>query len=106
MTGDPIVSPNGAELFFLGTNARTAQGYHGNFPSMSSFGRQFEELNKVASGMAMHKKWRKTYFSTPSSMAHEAYTFWTGERFQQRASPPRSIRRWTCPTARPAGPVL
>lgn len=79
--GDSIVFPNGAELFFLGTNARTAQGYHGNFYFDEFFWTYgFNELNKVASGMAMHMKWRKTYFSTPSSMAHEAYTFWTGER--------------------------
>lgn len=31
LTGAPIVLPNGAELYFLGTNARTAQGYHNNF---------------------------------------------------------------------------
>ena len=75
---------NGAELYFLGTNARTAQGYHGNFYFDEFFWTfKFEELNKVASGMAMHKKWRKTYFSTPSTMAHEAYTFWTGERFNK-----------------------
>ena len=79
--GDSIVLANGAELFFLGTNARTAQGYHGNFYFDEFFWTHgFDELNKVASGMAMHKKWRKTYFSTPSSMAHQAYTFWTGER--------------------------
>ncbi|MBN0168973.1 terminase family protein, partial [Pseudomonas aeruginosa] len=30
LKGDPIILPNGAELHFLGTNARTAQGYHGN----------------------------------------------------------------------------
>lgn len=94
--GDSIVFPNGAELFFLGTNARTAQGYHGNFyfdEFFWSYG--FNELNKVASGMAMHKKWRKTYFSTPSSMAHEAYTFWTGERRNKGASP-RSGSRSMC----------
>jgi len=80
--GDTILLPNGAELFFLGTNARTAQGYHGNFYFDEFFWtHRFDELNKVASGMAMHKKWRKTYFSTPSSMAHQAYSFWTGERF-------------------------
>lgn len=79
--GDSIVLAGGAELFFLGTNARTAQGYHGNFYFDEFFWTYgFEALNKVASGMAMHKKWRKTYFSTPSSMAHEAYPFWTGER--------------------------
>ena len=31
----------------------------------------------------MHKKWRKTYFSTPSTMAHQAYAFWTGERYNK-----------------------
>lgn len=82
--GDSIVLPNGAELFFLGTNARTAQGYHGNFYFDEFFWTyKFNELNKVASGMAMHKHWRKTYFSTPSTMAHEAYSFWTGSRFNR-----------------------
>lgn len=74
LTGDPIVLPNGAHLYFLGTNARTAQGYHGNFYFDEFFWTQnFQELNKVASGMAIHKKWRKTYFSTPSSTTHQAY---------------------------------
>ena len=64
------VLPNGAELFFLGTNARTAQGYHGNFYFDEFFWTyKFQELNKVASGMAMQKQYRRTYFSTPSSIA-------------------------------------
>ncbi|HCT2655598.1 TPA: terminase ATPase subunit family protein [Pseudomonas aeruginosa] len=84
LAGDPIILPNGAELHFLGTNARTAQGYHGNFYFDEFFWTyKFNELNKVASGMAMQKRYRRTYFSTPSSMAHEAYTFWTGERFNK-----------------------
>ncbi|WP_252275259.1 terminase ATPase subunit family protein [Pseudomonas subflava] len=84
LAGDPIILPNGAELHFLGTNARTAQGYHGNFYFDEFFWTyRFQELNKVASGMAMQKRYRRTYFSTPSSMAHEAYTFWTGERFNK-----------------------
>lgn len=84
LTGDPIVLANGAELHFLGTNARTAQGYHGNFYFDEFFWTyRFNELNKVASGMAMQKQYRRTYFSTPSSMAHEAYSFWTGERFNK-----------------------
>ncbi|MFP3686356.1 terminase family protein, partial [Bacillus sp. SIMBA_026] len=79
-----IILSNGAELHFLGTNARTAQGYHGNFYFDEFFWTfKFKELNKVASGMAMQKQYRRTYFSTPSSMAHEAYTFWTGERFNK-----------------------
>ncbi|MGN4070543.1 terminase ATPase subunit family protein [Burkholderia gladioli] len=79
LAGDPIVLPNGATLYFLGTNARTAQSYHGNFYFDEYFWvPKFRELNKVASGMAMHKRWRKTYFSTPSSLTHEAFAFWSG----------------------------
>lgn len=85
LSGDPIVLSNGAHIYFLGTNARTAQGYHGNFYFDEFFWtHRFEELNKVASGMAMHKMWRKTYFSTPSSMQHEAYAYWSGDRFNKR----------------------
>lgn len=84
LTGDPIILPNMAELIFLGTNSRTAQSYHGNFYFDEYFWvNGFRQLNKVASGMAMHKRWRKTYFSTPSSMQHEAYTFWTGDHFNR-----------------------
>ncbi|HET9510014.1 MAG TPA: terminase family protein [Sphingomonas sp.] len=93
LQGDPIVvtaetMPEGepaAELIFLGTNARTAQGYHGNFYFDEFFWTYgFEELNKVASAMAMHKRWRRTYFSTPSTIAHQAHPYWTGERRNRR----------------------
>ncbi len=85
LAGDPIVLSNGAHIYFLGTNARTAQGYHGNFYFDEFFWtHRFTELNKVASGMAMHKMWRKTYFSTPSSIQHEAYAYWSGDRFNKR----------------------
>lgn len=84
LSGDPIVLWNNAELHFLGTNYRTAQGRSGNFYFDEFFWvHGFAEINKVASGMALHKKWRKTYFSTPSSMAHPAYSYWTGERFNK-----------------------
>jgi uncharacterized protein YjcR len=84
LTGEPIILPNEAILYFLGTNAKTAQSYHGNFYFDEYFWVSgFRQLNKVASGMAMHKKWRKTYFSTPSSITHEAYTFWSGEHFNR-----------------------
>lgn len=93
LTGDPIVLPNGAHLYFLGTNARTAQGYHGNFYFDEFFWtHNFQELNKVASGMAIHKKWRKTYFSTPSSMTHQAYPFWTGELFNKRRAKAEQVK--------------
>lgn len=80
LSGDPIVLPNEATLYFLGTNSRTAQSYHGNLYFDEFFWVYgFQELRKVASGMAMHKKWRQTYFSTPSSLLHPAYPWWTGE---------------------------
>lgn len=85
LKGDPIVLANGAELHFLGTNAKTAQGYHGDTYLDEYFWIVgFEQFRKVTSGMAMHRKWKQTYFSTPSSVAHEAYPFWTGERFNKR----------------------
>lgn len=84
LQGDPIVLPNGATLYFLGTNSRTAQSYHGNVYMDEYFWiPKFQEFRKVASGMAMHKHWRLTYFSTPSAVSHEAYPFWTGELFNK-----------------------
>jgi hypothetical protein len=78
---------NGAHFYFLGTNSKTAQSYHGNLYFDEIFWvPRFEELRKVASGMAIHKKWRQTYFSTPSSVTHEAYPFWTGELFNRGRS--------------------
>ncbi|WP_439587636.1 terminase large subunit domain-containing protein [Hydrogenophaga sp.] len=93
LAGDPIVLSNGAHIYFLGTNARTAQGYHGNFYFDEFFWtHRFTELNKVASGMAMHKMWRKTYFSTPSSIQHEAYAHWSGDRFNKRRAKDERIQ--------------
>ncbi|WLE59266.1 terminase ATPase subunit family protein [Burkholderia plantarii] len=84
LTGDTILLPTGAELIFLSTNSKTAQSYHGNFYFDEYFWvHGFKTLNKVASGMAMHKHWRKTYFSTPSSVTHEAYSFWTGTHYNR-----------------------
>lgn len=85
LKGDPLVLGNGATLYFLGTNSKTAQGYHGDVYLDEYFWiHRFQQFRKVISGMAMHKKWRQTYFSTPSSFAHEAYPFWSGDLFNRR----------------------
>jgi hypothetical protein len=77
--GQPLERPT---LFFLGANYRTAQGEHGNFYYDECFWAQdFDNLDDVASGMASQKRYRETYFSTPSSVAHPAYKKWTGEKF-------------------------
>ncbi|EKO3919203.1 terminase family protein [Vibrio metschnikovii] len=83
LSGNPMTLSNGAELHYLSTNGKTAQSYHGHVYVDEYFWiGNFDELNKVASAMATHKKWRKTYFSTPSSKMHPAYPFWTGEKWR------------------------
>lgn len=84
LKGEVITLSNGAELHFLATSSATAQGYHGNVYTDEYFWiPKFEQFRKVTSGMALHKKWRMTYFSTPSAMSHEAYPFWTGSRYNK-----------------------
>ncbi|WFP48523.1 terminase family protein [Methylomonas sp. EFPC3] len=80
-----IILSNGAELRFLSTNSTTAQSYHGHLYIDEVFWiPNYKKLNKVASGMAAHKKWRITKFSTPSAISHEAYAEWSGEIYNQR----------------------
>jgi len=94
LEGDPIVldvdglqNEDGEQptLYFLGTNYRTAQGYHGDVYVDEGFWIYgFEELWKVASAMALQKRFRKTIISTPSTRGHEAYKLWSGDRFNAR----------------------
>ncbi|MFW2077487.1 terminase large subunit domain-containing protein [Acinetobacter sp. ULE_I010] len=88
LQGDPISitlpDDSTVQLIFLGTNAKTAQSYHGDLYFDEFFWvHGFATLKKVASAMASQKQYKKTYFSTPSSKTHEAYKFWTGEEFNK-----------------------
>lgn len=79
--GKPLERPT---IFFLGANFRTAQGEHGNFYYDECFWAQaFDKTDDVAAGMASQKRYRETYFSTPSTKAHQAYKKWTGEKFNE-----------------------
>lgn len=83
--GDKIVLSNGAELHFLGTSAATAQSYTGHLYFDEFFWvSNFTRLRKVAGAMATLKGLTRTYFSTPSSETHEAYPFWTGDRWNEK----------------------
>lgn len=88
LKGNPLIlnTKHGpAELHFLSNNSKSAQSYHGHVYIDEFFWiTKFKELFKVATAMAAHKKWRRTVFSTPSALTHEAYGFWSGEDFQQR----------------------
>lgn len=87
LKGDPIMLDNGAGLYFLGTNSRTAQSYHGNLYMDEYFWiPDFQDIQKVASGMATHKHWRQTYFSTPSTINHPAFPFWDGTHYNKGRS--------------------
>lgn len=74
----PSLDPVG--LYFLSTNSATAQGESGDFYfDEYAWVHGFDELNRVASGMATHEIYKKTYFSTPSTKTHDSYAWWSGE---------------------------
>ncbi|MBR2270430.1 terminase family protein [Sphingobium sp.] len=83
--GDPTgPSIEQVGFYFLSTNSATAQGESGDF-YFDEYGwvHGFTQLNKVAGAMATHKIYKKTYFSTPSTKAHESYAFWSGEEWNK-----------------------
>lgn len=94
LKGEVIHLPhNDGRMYFLGTNARTAQTYHGNLYLDEYFWiHRFLELRRNAAGMASQKRWRQTYFSTPSSITHEAYKFWAGLLFNRGRAKSEHIR--------------
>lgn len=88
LKGNPLVlhtAHGPATLYFLSNNSKSAQSYHGHVYIDEFFWiTKFRELFKVATGMAAHKKWRRTIFSTPSALTHAAFGLWSGEDFQTR----------------------
>lgn len=103
LKGSPLVIQRGdgedgaalppVELYFLGTNYRTAQGYHGDVIIDECFWIYgFAELFKVASGMATQKQYTITLFSTPSTLAHEAHPMWSGDRYNDRRAKADRVR--------------
>lgn len=78
----PAIDPVG--FYFLSTNSATAQGESGDFYfDEYAWVHGFAELSKVASAMATHKIYKKTYFSTPSTKTHASYAFWSGEEWNK-----------------------
>ncbi len=78
---DELQLSNGATFYFLSTNARTSQGFNGHVYFDEVFWiPKFGELDDYAGGMSIHDKYRTTYLSTPSTIAHEAYPKWQGKK--------------------------
>ncbi|EEP9439761.1 terminase [Salmonella enterica subsp. enterica serovar Reading] len=82
--GDPIRLSNMAEIFFLATNSNTAQSNSGHlYIDEYMWIPRFATLNTVASAMTTRKKWRMTWFSTPSAKTHDGYLLWSGENWRK-----------------------
>ncbi|NIB44785.1 terminase [Pseudomaricurvus alkylphenolicus] len=72
-------------LYFLSTNSASAQGPTGNLYVDEVFWIPgFERLNTLATGIASQKRWRTTYFSTPSVKSHGAFPLWSGEKYNEK----------------------
>ena len=101
---DVITLGNGAELHFLGTNSRTAQGRNGDLYVDEYFWiPDFKRLRDLANPMASQKRYRITYFSTPSTTSHPAYDFWTGAEFNVGRAESERIKLDVSPAALAAG---
>ena len=65
---------------FLSASSNSAQGPHGDTINDEYFWqRDFERLRRVSSAMATQKFYMQCYISTPSTINHPAYPFWSGE---------------------------
>ena len=84
LKGEHIKLAPRTTLYFLGTNSNTAQSYSGDLYIDEYFWiPQFKKIKHVAAGMTVHDDRRITYFSTPSTVTHEAYPLWTGAEFNK-----------------------
>ncbi|PCJ33028.1 MAG: hypothetical protein COA90_00960 [Gammaproteobacteria bacterium] len=85
--GDPLIYTTDVgrnKLDFLGTNARTAQGRPAHTYIDEYFWIQrFRSLREVSIAMATQKFYQATFFSTTSTLTHEAYEWWSGEWYNQ-----------------------
>jgi phage FluMu gp28-like protein len=82
-------------FIFLSTNAATAQSYSGDvYIDEACWIPRFEQLERVASGMATLKHFRKAYVSTPSTVAHPAWAIWKGQTGKDGQPKPDTIRRF------------
>jgi uncharacterized protein YjcR len=86
LQGNPIKLSNNAELHFLSPNS-FADSRSGDVYFDEVFKtKNFADMERVAAPMATLSDYRKTYFSSPTAVSHQAYSIWSGERFTQTNS--------------------
>lgn len=79
-SGDtPMALSNGAELFFLSPNSAGAQGKAGHLVfDECAWTKNFKQINDLATAITT-QNYTLTYITTPSSIGHDFYEYWTGE---------------------------
>lgn len=71
-------------LYFLGTQVSSVQGYTGDlYLDEAAWVRNFHDIQEVASAMALQDGYHETYFTTPSTMDHDFYKFWSGATYNR-----------------------
>lgn len=81
---NPIALSNGAELHFLSLDMHTFAGRFGHvYVDEYFWSEDCGKILSLARSIAMHKRWRKTYFSTVSERRGTARLFWSGETWRQ-----------------------
>lgn len=84
---NPIALSNGAELHFLSLDMHTFAGRFGHvYVDEYFWSKDCGKILSLASSMAMHKRWRKTYFSSVFNIHGMARKFWTGAHWMQMGS--------------------
>ena len=98
LQGDPMRlilpdHPKGeAFLYFLGTQVSSVQGYTGDlYLDEAAWVRNFHDIQEVASAMALQDGYHETYFTTPSTMDHDFYKFWSGSTYNRERAKEEQI---------------
>lgn len=83
-TGDtPMLLSNGAEMFFLSPNSAGAQGKAGHLVfDECAWTRNFKFINDLATAITT-QNYTLTYITTPSSIGHDFFAYWTGDWAQK-----------------------
>lgn len=79
LEGNPLALSNGATLHFIGPETPLLSEWCGNIYFDEFFWTlNFDSLDKAASSISAHNKYRKTYFSSLLRGSSEAYSLWAG----------------------------
>lgn len=83
ISGSPSRLSNSVELHYLSPNSN-AQSRSGDVYFDEIFWTpNWLKMESYASPMATQKMYKKTYISTPSTVSHQAYEYWSGDKYNK-----------------------